>query len=173
MHAIVDAHYDRDRTTAACLVFRNWPDAAPIEIIKIMGPAAATYQSGRFYRRELPILLEILQAAGEEFETVVIDGYVHLQAIIGKGLGAHLHEALAYGPPVVGVAKTPLAVADRFVPVYRGKSRRPLFVSAIGCPVEEAAQCILSMHGPYRLPTLLKQTDQCARTGFKVSCVAS
>ena len=118
-------------------------------------------------------MLEVLQAAGEEFETVVIDGYVHLQTIIGKGLGAYLHEALAYGPPVVGVAKTLLTVADRFVPVYRGKSRRPLFVSAIGCPVEEAAQCVIGMHGPYRLPTLLKQADQCARTGLKASCVAS
>jgi deoxyribonuclease V len=173
MRAIVDAHYGRDRTTAACLVFRSWADPAPIEIICTMGPAAAAYRSGRFYERELPILMTVLQAAGQDFETIVIDGYVHLQASIGKGLGTHLHETLAYHPAVVGVAKSPLRVADRLVPVCRGRSRRPLFVSAIGCPAEEAVRSITGMHGPYRIPTLLKQADQYARKSLKRSYAMS
>ena len=47
----------------------------------------ASYRPGRFYERELPGLLAVLQEAGEEFKTIVIDGYVHLKPHIGKGLG--------------------------------------------------------------------------------------
>jgi len=166
MHAIVDAHYGRDRTTAACLVFRNWADPAATEVIQTIGPTAAAYRSGRFYERELPLLIAVLQATDYEFKTIVIDGYVHLQAPIGKGLGAHLHAALVYPTTVMGVAKTPLKIADRFVPIYRGQSRRPLFVSAVGGPMEEAARCIVGMYGPHRIPTLLKQADRYSRTGL-------
>jgi deoxyribonuclease V len=65
---------------------------------------------------------------------------------------------------VIGVAKNPLKIAGRFVPVFRGRSRKPLFVSAIGHPVEKASLQIESMHGVYRIPTLLKLADQYART---------
>lgn len=170
MRAIVDVHYSPRQATAACVVFKDWEDQAPAAVLTITLPAPAAYRPGRFYERELACLMAVLQAAGYEFETIVIDGYVHLQAPIGKGLGAHLHGSLTYAPVVVGVAKTPLTVADRFVPVFRGRSRRPLFVSAIGCPVEQAARSIAGMHGPYRLPTLLKQTDQYARTDRKGVC---
>jgi hypothetical protein len=84
-------------------------------------------------------------------------------AEVGKGLGIHLFESLSYAPVVIGVAKNPLKIAERFVPIHRGRSRKPLFVSAAGCPVQEAARSILSMHGPYRIPTLLKQADHHAR----------
>jgi len=165
MRAIVDVHYAPRQATAACVVFTEWADRAPAAVVTTTLPAAAAYRAGRFYERELPCLMAVLQAAGDEFETIVIDGYVHLKPPIGKGLGAHLHGSLDYAPAVVGVAKAPLTVADCFLSVYRGRSRRPLFVSAIGCPVEQAASAVAGMHGPYRIPSLLKQADRHARTG--------
>ena len=65
---------------------------------------------------------------------------------------------------VVGVAKTRFAGAADAVAVCRGGSRSPLFVTAVGVDVQEAAQKVAAMHGPYRLPTLLKRVDQLART---------
>jgi deoxyribonuclease V len=163
MKAVLDVHYERNRSTAACVVFKNWPDSRPTELFQVVLPGTSQYRPGRFYLRELPSLMSVLQRAGHEFETVVIDGYVHLKDDVGKGLGVHLFESLSYSPVVIGVAKNPLKVADHFVPIVRGRSRKPLFVSAIGCSVDEAAQSILSMHGPHRIPMLLKLADQQAR----------
>jgi deoxyribonuclease V len=61
------------------------------------------------------------------------------------------------------VAKNPLAIADRFVPVLRGRSRKPLWVSSINMPVQQAADLIAGMRGDHRLPVLVKMADQAAR----------
>ena len=79
------------------------------------------------------------------------------------GLGAHLQTSLPYATAVIGVAKNPLAVADRFVAITRGRSVKPLFVSAIGCGLTEATAAIAAMHGPFRIPTLLRKADRLAR----------
>ncbi|HNS89267.1 MAG TPA: hypothetical protein PLT33_07985 [Deltaproteobacteria bacterium] len=49
--------------------------------------------------------------------------------------------------------------------IHRGRSRKPLYVSAVGCTLDHAAQSILSMYGPYRIPALLKLADRHARAG--------
>jgi deoxyribonuclease V len=72
-----------------------------------------------------------------------------------------LHAAV--GGVVVGVAKTRYLSAPA-VPVLRGSSRSPLFVTAAGVEPEVAAGWIESMHGPYRVPTLLRQVDTLARS---------
>lgn len=148
---------------AACVVFRQWEDNAPQAVFRAAAPVRAAYRAGRFYERELPVLLAVLARADRFFEVVVVDGYVHLLPSVGKGLGLHLHEALGGTTPVVGVAKTPLTIAGRCLPIYRGHSRRPLFISAAGWPLGKAAADIARMHGPYRLPTLLRLADRHAR----------
>jgi deoxyribonuclease V len=165
MKAALDVHYESDRSIAACVVFDDWLDSEPTELIRVVEPRALPYRAGRFYERELPCLMSVLERSGCEFDTIIIDGYVHLSSDAGKGLGAHLFESLPYSPAVIGVAKNPLKVADHFVLILRGRSRKPLFVSAIGCPVDQAARSILGMHGQYRIPTLLKLADHHARAG--------
>jgi deoxyribonuclease V len=164
MKAALDVHYESSRSIAACVVFNNWLDIEPVDLIRVIVPSASQYCAGRFYERELPCLISVLQQADCEFDTIIIDGYVHLRADVGKGLGVHLFESLSYASVVMGVAKNPLKVADHYVPINRWRSKRPLFVSAIGCSIEQAAESILSMHGPYRIPTLLKLADHYART---------
>jgi deoxyribonuclease V len=161
MKAALDVHYEKDRAVAACVIFQHWLDSEPVKVLRIVLPAAREYHAGRFYERELPALLVVLQQADQEFETIIIDGFVHLQ--VGKGLGAHLYEALQYQSAVIGVAKKELKIADRYIPVLRRRSRKPLYVSAIGCSLEEAARSIQRMHGPHRIPTLLKLADRHAR----------
>jgi len=163
MKAVLDVHYRGGGAMAACVAFDSWQDSLPAEIIRAAVPPVPHYRAGRFYERELPCLLAVLQSAAREFEIIVIDGYVHLRADAGKGLGAHLYESLSCATAVVGVAKKPLKVADRFVTINRGRGSKPLFVSAAGCPVDYAAQSVSGMHGPYRIPTLLRIADQQAR----------
>jgi deoxyribonuclease V len=159
--AALDVHYESEQAFAACLIFEDWGDSTPVRLMRIAVPAARPYHAGRFFERELPALLAILQQADQQFETIVIDGFVHLQ--VGKGLGAHLYEALPYPTCVIGVAKSELKIAQGYVPVIRGRSRKPLYVSAIGCSLDYAVSAVQGMHGAYRIPTLLKLTDLHAR----------
>ena len=94
-------------------------------------------------------------------DLVVVDGY----AMLGPdrpGLGAHLHDALGGSIPVVGVAKTAFAGAVA-IPVLRGSSAVPLWITAIGIDPAQAAGHVTAMHGPHRLPTLLVRADHLAR----------
>jgi deoxyribonuclease V len=74
-----------------------------------------------------------------------------------------LYQALAGKVAVIGVAKTQFAGAGAAVEVLRGRSTRPLFVTAVGMSAQRAAEHVRSMHGPDRIPTLLKHVDSLAR----------
>jgi len=98
---------------------------------------------------------------------VIVDGYVWLDANGTPGLGGHLYEALAGKVTVVGVAKTVFRGAGWAIPVTRGSSAVPLFVTAAGIDPKRAAEELKVMHGPYRLPTLLKRVDRLCRQGVQ------
>lgn len=164
MRACVDVDYRDDVTVAACVLFRDWTDAAESGHLIERGPPAAPYEPGQFYRRELPHLLRVLGAVAEPLEAVVIDGYVWLGEE-RPGLGAHLYEALGRRVPVIGVAKTAFHSNPHALPVVRGQSRRPLYVTAVGMDAHEAADCVRRMHGASRLPTLLQRVDRLCRDG--------
>jgi deoxyribonuclease V len=155
------------------VVFAAWTDDAAVETLTVVRPIPAEYEPGELYRRELPPILEVLACVGPALDAIVVDGYVWL-AGRGPGLGAHLHRELAERVAVVGVAKSawkrPASPgardrAHRVVPVVRGRSARPLFVTAAGMDVQVAAARVKHMHGAHRLPTLLKAVDALARGG--------
>jgi deoxyribonuclease V len=123
-------------------------------------PIAADYRPGELYLRELPPLQEVLEGL-TGLGAVVVDGYVWLED--GPALGGHLYRALGEQIPVIGIAKNPLAVAGPCAKVLRGGSRKPLYVSAAGCGLEDAADRVFRMHGPHRIPTLVRRADQLSR----------
>ena len=47
--------------------------------------------------------------------------------------------------------------------MYRGESKKPLFITAKGIDLDLAAHHIKEMYGPYRFPDLLKQVDSIGR----------
>ena len=158
--ACVDVDYRLPGAVGAGIWFRGW-SAEVLEFQAVETFAKVEdYEPGAFYRRELPCLLGVL-ARGPKADIVIVDGYVWLGPGV-PGLGAHLHAAL--GGIVVGVAKTRFASATDAVPLCRGSSKTPLYISSVGCSALEAAANVAAMHGPYRIPTLLKQVDSLART---------
>src|SRR5262249_15524362 len=156
----VDVAYRATDAIAACVLFHDWMDAHGVEERLEHIDKIEPYESGQFYRRELPCLLAVLNPVSEPLEAVVVDGYVWLRDEQTPGLGAHLWEALGKTVPVIGVAKTRFVSAAVALPVTRGNSRRPLYVTAAGIDPTVAVQHIASMHGPFRIPTLLKRVDQ-------------
>ena len=168
MNAVLDVHYDKQIAHAACVEFLNWSDRAPVRTIVVSTEVLSDYRPGRFFERELPCLLAVLKKARRSFESIVIDGYVFLKAPAVNGLGAHLEQVLPYSPKVIGVAKNPLRVADRFVTVNRGKSKKPLFISSVNIPVKEAAKLVAGMDGAFRIPTLIRLADKAGRGETRV-----
>jgi deoxyribonuclease V len=156
----VDVHYGVAATTAALVGFRAWSDPVPaLELVDDHPPDPAPYHPGSFFERELPYLVAIVARVTEPIEAIIVDGYVWLGPE-RPGLGVHVHER--FGVPVIGVAKTTFAGASA-TPVVRGTSARPLLVTSIGIDPGVAAAHIGAMHGPFRIPTLLKRVDSLAR----------
>jgi deoxyribonuclease V len=166
--ACLDAYYREGQTTAACVLADKWTDAAPhAEFVRFV-PAHQPYVPGQLFRRELPALLSVLAEVGSPLEAAVVDGYVWLSRDRYPGLGAYLYTALEERIPVVGVAKTRYVDAPG-IAITRGRSRSPLFITAAGIAVEQAAAHIREMHGGSRIPILLKRVDKLSRLGAPAS----
>jgi deoxyribonuclease V len=63
------------------------------------------------------------------------------------------------------VAKTRFRTATHAVPVLRGRSARPLFVTSAGIGLTEAAELVHHMSGERRIPDALRLVDRLARGG--------
>ena len=165
LFAAADVHYRRP--ARAAVVAAADPRFARIVAERTVPvPGAAPYRPGQFYLRELPPVLAVLDGFGR-LDLLVIDGYVDLDPGGRPGLGARLHAEL--GVPVVGVAKSAFTAATHAIPVRRGASARPLFVTAAGIGREQAARLVRDMTGPFRLPDALRRVDALAR-GNVPSC---
>ena len=125
-----------------------------------MTSTAGEYRPGEFWRRELSPLRTVLDGVAG-LALVVIDGYVDLDPAGRPGLGARVHAE--FGVPVIGVAKSFFRGAVHAAPVPRGRSARPLYVTAAGIGVPEAARMVAQMAGPYRMPDVLRLADRLAR----------
>jgi len=125
-------------------------------------PWVAPYRPGEFYLRELPPVRAVL-AGLKGLGLLVVDGYVDLDPEGRPGLGARARAEFAV--PVIGVAKSRFRAATHAAPVVRGSSVRPLFVTAAGMSVAEAADLVRRMAGRYRLPDALRRADALARAG--------
>lgn len=162
MIAAFDVQYGADsRAWAAAVLFESYADAEPTATCtRLLPEPQAAYIPGAFYRRELPCLLALLEGLRPPPHEMIVDGYVTLGD--KAGLGRHLFDAVGRRIPVIGVAKNRFEGAPGLA-VLRGGSRRPLFITAVGMPLSEAGAKIKGMHGPHRVPTLLKRVDGLAR----------
>jgi deoxyribonuclease V len=79
MKAALDVAYSEDLGYAAAVVFQDWSDAEVIGEEMVVVPGVQSYQSGRFFQRELPCLLATLRRL-PPMEIVLVDGYVWLAA---------------------------------------------------------------------------------------------
>jgi len=157
----VDVHYVDDGTARAAMVAaRDSRFSMICGADTAVTAVGAPYQPGEFYRRELPPLRAVLPSPGT-LALIVVDGYVDLDAAGRPGLGAYVHAE--FGVPVIGVAKTLFKTATHAAQVLRGGSSRPLYVTAAGLPVADAARVVAEMAGGFRLPAALKLADRLAR----------
>jgi deoxyribonuclease V len=159
--AAFDVHYIGDGSaSAAAVLFTDYGDREPAAEFTQLLSGAAEYIPGEFYRRELPCILAVLQQIKGPLDEIIIDGYVMLAN--RAGLGMHLFNHLNGRVPVIGVAKSRFKDAYA-AEVFRGRSERPLYITAAGMKLKKASEQIREMHGDYRIPTMLRVVDLLAR----------
>lgn len=168
MIACFDVQYGDQTGCAAAVVFDDWFSAVARAQYTKMLPIAAAYQPGQFFRRELGPLNSVFAVIEEPIDVCVIDAYCTLDDSGNAGLGSHFYQAVqAQGRniPVIGVAKNRFRDTTHAAEVLRGSSQRPLFVTSVGMPLQQAADRIAKIHGDHREPTMLKLVDRIARDG--------
>ena len=122
----------------------------------------AEYRPGRFFESELPALRAVIGTLAP-LDLLIVDGYVDLDPTGRPGLGAHAHDA-GLAEAVVGVAETPFRAATHAAPVLRGAASKPLWATAIGMNVADAATLVAWMAGAFRVPDAIREVDRLARS---------
>ncbi|CAD7815542.1 hypothetical protein CHRY9390_02990 [Chryseobacterium aquaeductus] len=108
-----DTYYYPDFALTVCLAFEDWASAQEQEIFKEKTIINADYESGAFYKRELPCILSLLKEIELKSEDIIIvDGYVTLNNDGKIGLGGYLYEALYKKYPIAGIAKNEFSSPD-------------------------------------------------------------
>ena len=159
-----DIQYGDNTAVAAGVLFSTWVDSQCEREFTKQITGIEPYEPGSFYKRELPCIMALLADVDiDELTAIVVDGYVVLGQEEKPGLGLYLYEAIDRAVPVIGVAKNRFADTPEKCEVLRGSSQSPLFVTAVGMPLEIAKADITGMHGENRIPTLLKRVDQLCR----------
>lgn len=158
----VDVYYEENRAKSVGVIFQRWEDSKPLEVITSYTETPHEYETGFFYKRELPCIQELLKLTDiNQIHTLVVDGYVYLDNEQKPGLGHYVYTNYLGEIPVIGVAKNAFHNNEALVrKIYRGSSSKPLYITAVGMELEIAAEHIQSMYGEYRFPHLLKLLDK-------------
>jgi deoxyribonuclease V len=162
MKLAIDTYYMEEEAITAGIGFERWESDVECGRFLTKNRITSDYIPGEFYKRELPGILSLLNNVPWTPEIIIIDGYVTLGE--GRiGLGGHLFKAFDGRVPIIGVAKKPYAGNSTALPLLRGTSRKPLFITAMGIEVADAKVYVASMAGQNRIPTILKAVDALAR----------
>jgi deoxyribonuclease V len=161
-----DTYYYNNSAKTVAVQFENWIDQDPISIESEIKNDVVAYEPGSFYKRELPCIISLLKKFNlQKIKYIVIDGYCILNNQGKFGLGGYLYEHLNRKITIIGVAKTSFFQnTDHVFELLRGESIKPLFITAIGIPLQQASKYISNMHGEYRMPTLLQIVDRHTKT---------
>jgi deoxyribonuclease V len=144
-----DAHYLASGGARAAAVVATDAAFSRLAADRIaLVPDAEPYRPGRLYLRELPPLRAGLDGL-DQMALLIIDGYADLDPDGRPGLGARPRRVRRPGDRR---GQDGLPHATHAIPVRRGTSARPLYVTAAGMPRTDAADLIRHMAGQHRLP---------------------
>jgi len=169
-----DTYYYEDYANTVCIAFEDWTSEKEVEVFIEQTAVSSAYESGAFYKRELPCILSLIKKIGlKDGDLIIVDGYVTLDNNGKIGLGGYLYEALHKKYPVIGIAKNKFASEDNMrKTIFRGESKTPLFLTAKGIDADKTKINIENMHGAYRIPTLLKKLDKLTREKDELNTIS-
>lgn len=121
------------------------------------------YLSGEIFARELKIVNTLLSQTKAQPDYILLDGLVYSDGKAEPGFGKRLYDELGGNVVIIGVVKKQIQGLPDECGVCRGESKTPLFVTAVGIDLEAAKELLLSMHGKFRVPSILKLAEKKSR----------
>ena len=169
IYLILDVHYkegqetDAVTATVAGIRFEGIKQSRILNEYTVEVNDVAPYESGQFYKREMPCLLALINQIDEPFDAIIIDGYVFLDGVSKAGLGKYLYDNLANKKPIIGIAKNHFYDIPEDYAVWRGISKHPLYVTSTGIEIKKAKEMISRMDGDNRMPKMVTYVDKLGR----------
>ena len=163
MKLVVGVQFGGGGAVAVGLAFDDWdsPQASRTWLSRIAAVEKA--ERGELDLRALPCVLQLLREHALEPDVIVIDGFVHLDALETPALGRHLYHALGGRSAIIGISKTAMAQTPAQFEVVREDEAPPLIVTCAGIDLGAAKARLRAMHGRRRVPTLLKLAARAAK----------
>lgn len=162
MIVVIDVDYGEKEAYVAGVFAEEVHSAESCGFLRLKVKNYGDYESGQFYKRELPCVKAILEKVNPRIlDFIIVDGYADF-GTERVSLGQAVYGA--YGIPTIGIAKKACQYCVLLdTEVFRGSSRSPLFVTSYGITQEEAKSIVREMSGKNRLPYLVKLADSYAR----------
>lgn len=161
----VDSYYYSDWCYTVGIIFDDYQQEEPTKIISCYTRQYKQYNAGMFHQRELPGILKLLKQVDlSEFDTIIVDAnvFIYKNNTTHDGLGKHLYDAiykLCEGINIIGVCKSLYGDDEAYVKVFRGRSKKPLYITSYNIDTNVCAEYIKHMKGSHRIPRLLKILD--------------
>ena len=174
-YLILDVHYqennDTDNTqathkntaTVAGVRFQGIEQHQILDEYQTTVSDVAPYQSGQFYKREMPCLLALIEQVSQPYDVIIIDGYVWLDGVQKAGLGKFLYDHLSDKKPIIGIAKNQFCDISDDYALWRGRSKHPLYVTSVGLDSTQTKDMVARMAGEHRIPTIVTHVDRLGR----------
>ena len=165
MKLVMDVHIQGDSALVAAVAFDDWAAFEGTKNYSLRIEHVEKPVKGEFDLRELPWLVQLIDANGLQPEVIVFDGFVHLDAQETPALGLRLHDTLGGRTAVIGVSKSLFKgteTPDQFC-IFREDETPPLVITCAGIDLGAAKARIRTMHGRKRVPTLMKLAARIAK----------
>ncbi len=162
----IDVHYEGGTAYVAGIAFSDPSQTEPDQVYYSELQVPGEYESGEFYKRELPCIIKLIDEHHLNPSVIIIDGYTYLDGVNNWGLGARLSNYFFQQGKeisVIGVAKNPRKDTPKDWEVLRGSSSKPLYVKAVGLDDNFSREIISGMAGDHRQPILIKLADTLCR----------
>ncbi len=164
---ILDVHYQVEGTVTnayvAAIRFSGIQKNKILNEYNIMVSNVTSYESGQFYKREMPCLIALINQISDPFDIIIIDGYVYLDGLAQSGMGKYLYDNLKSKKPIIGIAKNKFNGINEEYEVYRGKSKHPLYVTTEDYDLNDAKLLIKNLEGEFRIPSIIQKVDKLSR----------
>jgi deoxyribonuclease V len=163
MKLVMDVHILGDTARVAAVAFDDWAAMEGTKNYSLRIERVEKPVKGELDLRELPWLIQLLDANGLQPELIVMDGFVHLDAQETPGLGRRLHDTLGGRSAVIGVSKSGFKDTPEQFQIFREEETAALVITCAGIDLGAAKARIRTMHGRKRVPTLMKLAARIAK----------
>ena len=164
MKLVLDVQFDKTGgAQAAAVAFDDWGAFEATKTYTLRIEHIEKPVKGELDLRELPWMLQLMDANALQPEVIVFDGFVHLDAQETPALGQRLYDALGGRTAVIGASKAGMKDAPAQFEVYREDETPPLIITCAGIDLGAAKARVRTMHGRKRVPTLMKLAARIAK----------